>query len=243
MSLADSISTWIADRIATAGATGAVIGLSGGIDSAVVSGLLARAVGKENVLGLIMPCHSIPADIEDAKLTADTWGIESSLIDLSGIYDNFTELLPPGEGLANANIKPRLRMITLYHHANTLNRMVVGTGNRSELLIGYFTKYGDGGVDLLPIASLYKHQVRDLAREIGVPEKIIDRKPSAGLWEGQTDEDEMGISYDVLDATLDAISRGDTSGVDPNVLARVERMIATSAHKRTTAPIFDPSAS
>ncbi len=242
MTLADSISTWIADHISTAGATGAVIGLSGGIDSAVVSGLLARAVGKENVLGLIMPCHSIPADIEDARLTAETWGIEASLVDLSGIYDSFVELLPPGEGLANANIKPRLRMITLYHHANTLNRMVVGTGNRSELLIGYFTKYGDGGVDLLPIASLYKHQVRELAREIGVPEKIINRKPSAGLWEGQTDEDEMGISYEVLDATLDAITRGDMSAVAPDVQEKVERMIATSAHKRTIAPIFDPSA-
>lgn len=241
MTLADSISTWIADRISAAGATGAVLGLSGGIDSAVVAGLLARAVGPENVLGIIMPCHSIPADVEDAWLTATTFGIPASLVDLSDIYDSFIALLPPGKGLADANIKPRLRMITLYHHANTLNRMVVGTGNRSELLIGYFTKYGDGGVDLLPIASLYKHQVRDLAREIGVPEKIINRKPSAGLWEGQTDEDEMGISYDVLDATLAAITAGDASGVEPDVLAKVERMIASSAHKRTTAPIFDPA--
>jgi NAD+ synthase len=241
MTLADSISTWLADRISDAGATGAVLGLSGGIDSAVVAGLLARAVGKENVLGIIMPCHSIPADVEDAQLTANAFGIESSIVDLSGIFDNFVALLPPGKGLADANIKPRLRMITLYHHANTLNRMVVGTGNRSELSIGYFTKYGDGGVDLLPIAGLYKHQVRDLAREIGVPDKIIARKPSAGLWEGQTDEDEMGITYEVLDATLDAIDRGDTAAVAPEVLAKVQRMIATSAHKRSIAPMFDPA--
>ena len=151
MSLADSIASWISGHVgAPLGSTGAVIGLSGGIDSAVVSGLCARAVGKENVLGIIMPAHSAQADIDDAILTAETWGIEHRTLDLTYLYDQVRETLPPGNDMANANIKPRLRMITLDHHANTLNRLVVGTGNRSELMIGYFTKYGDGGVDLLP---------------------------------------------------------------------------------------------
>ena len=240
MSLADAIATWIADRIKAAGQTGAVVGLSGGIDSAVVSGLCVRAVGKENVLGVILPSHSAQQDVDDARLTADTWGISATEIDLSDLYDRFLETLPPGNAMANANIKPRLRMISLYHHANTLGRLVVGTGNKSELMIGYFTKYGDGGVDLLPIGSLYKHQVRDLARKIGVPEPIITKAPSAGLWAGQTDEDEMGISYEALDQALQALETGNTSGIDDAILAKVRRMVETTAHKRQLAPVFIP---
>lgn len=240
MSLADAIATWIAKQIHAAGQTGAVIGLSGGIDSAVVSGLCARAVGKENVLGIIMPSHSAQQDVDDARLTAQTWSIAATELDLSDLFDRFLETLPPGNDMANANIKPRLRMISLYHHANTMGRLVVGTGNKSELMIGYFTKYGDGGVDLLPIGSLYKHQVCDLAREIGVPEPIIAKAPSAGLWAGQTDEDEMGISYEALDQALEAIDTGKTNGVDEAVLAMVRRMVETTAHKRQPAPVFIP---
>lgn len=243
MTLAQDISGWIREQIEGARLDGAVMGLSGGIDSAVVSGLCAQAVGPENVLGVIMPAHSSSEDVEHARLTAETWGIEQMTIDLSGIYDSFIELLPEGSQMADANIKPRLRMITLYHVANTRNRMVVGTGNKSELMVGYYTKYGDGGVDLLPIASLYKHQVRELAREIGVPEVIIQRPPSAGLWAGQTDEDEMGITYEDLDRTLAAIESGDTSGIDEDLLARVNAMIQGSAHKRRLPPIYEPGSS
>lgn len=241
MSLADAIASWIAGQITAAGQTGAVVGLSGGIDSAVVSGLCVRAVGKENVLGIIMPSHSSRQDVDDARLIADTWGIPTTEIDLSDLYGRFIQTLPTGTDLANANIKPRLRMITLYHHANTLGRLVVGTGNKSEAMIGYFTKYGDGGVDLLPIASLYKHQVRDLARQIGVPEPIITKPPSAGLWAGQTDEEEMGLSYEQLDRALEALETGQTAGVDDTVLARVRHMVGSTAHKRRLAPIFVPS--
>lgn len=242
MSLADAIANWIAEQIKAAGQTGAVVALSGGIDSAVVSGLCARAVGKENVLGVILPCHSARQDTEDGRITAETWGIAATEIDLSGLYDRFIETLPLGSDLANANIKPRLRMISLYHHANTLGRLIVGTGNKSELMIGYFTKYGDGGVDLLPLGSLYKHQVRDLAREIGVPEPIITKAPSAGLWAGQTDEDEMGISYETLDAALHALDSGNTDGIDEATLTKVRRMVETTAHKRQLAPAFVPAA-
>lgn len=240
MGLADEIAGWLRGEIEGAGLSGAVLGLSGGIDSAVVAGLCARAVGPDRVLGVAMPAHSLPADVEHARLAAETFGIEYREIDLSGIYDAFIEILPPGSPMANANIKPRLRMITLYHFANTLGRMVVGTGNRSELEVGYYTKYGDGGVDLLPIGGLLKTEVRELAREIGVPQVIIDRAPSAGLWEGQTDEGEMGITYEQLDRTLEAIASGDTSGIDPGVLEKVQHMHRISAHKRKLAPIYQP---
>jgi NAD+ synthase len=240
MGLADDIASWIREHIDEAGLSGAVVGLSGGIDSAVVSGLCARAVGAENVLGIAMPAHSSPEDVECARLVAGTWGIEYHEVDLSGIFDAFIEILPPGSKMADANIKPRLRMITLYHVANTLNRMVIGTGNRSELEVGYYTKYGDGGVDLLPIAGLLKVQVRELAREIGVPEEISARPPSAGLWEGQTDENELGITYEQLDGALRAIDAGDTSAIEPRVLERVTALNRGTEHKRKLAPIYTP---
>ena len=241
MALADDIANWIAGQVRGAGLSGAVVGLSGGIDSAVVSGLCTRALGAENVLGIIMPIHSIAGDASDADVIARTWGIEYKMVDLSSAYDALVKLLPNGNDLAYANIKPRLRMITLYHHANTLGRMVVGTGNRSELMAGYYTKYGDGGTDLLPIAGLYKGQVRELAREIGVPEPIITKPPSAGLWEGQTDEQEMGISYADLDRTLEAIATGNESSIEPETLEKVRRMIRVSEHKRHMPPIFSPN--
>lgn len=231
------IEEWLRQQVALAGVNGVVLGLSGGIDSAVVCGLSARALGAENVLGLVMPAHSSEADVEHGILTGVTFGVEHHVVDLSDLYDAFIALLPEGSQMADANIKARLRMITNYHYANTLNRLVVGTGNKSELTIGYFTKYGDGGVDLLPIGGLLKTQVREIARQIGVPQVIIDRAPSAGLWEGQTDEGEMGLTYEQLDATISALERGDASAIDSDVLARVQAMHDGSAHKRRLAPI------
>lgn len=238
MALADDIANWIAGQVRGAGINGAVVGLSGGIDSAVVSGLCARALGADNVLGVVMPIHSNPADAGHAAETARAWGIEQRTVDLSAAFDALEGALPSGSDLANANIKPRLRMIALYHHANTLGRMVVGTGNRSELMAGYYTKYGDGGTDLLPIAGLYKWQVRELAREIGVPQAIIDKPPSAGLWQGQTDEQEMGITYADLDRTLAAIDAGQEASIEPTLLNHVQAMIRASEHKRHLPPIF-----
>ncbi len=240
MSLAESIASWLREQIDGAGAQGAIVGLSGGIDSAVVAGLASSGLGADRVLGVIMPAHSQPADVEHAKLVASTFNIESLTVDLGEPFDVLTKLLPQGNQLATANLKPRLRMLTLYHIANTRGLLVVGTGNRSELMAGYFTKYGDGGVDLLPLGSLYKRTVREVAREIGVPQEIIDRPPSAGLWAGQTDEEEMGITYEELDGILDALDRGDVSDYPDERVAKVQRMIAGSAHKRRPAPIFVP---
>jgi len=135
--------------------------------------------------------------------------------------------------LPEANIKPRLRMTTLYFMANSLNYMVVGTGNRSEITLGYYTKYGDGGVDLLPIGGLLKSEVRALARELDVPAAIIDKPPSAGLWIGQTDEAEMGFTYDALEQYLS----GGRSAVTPAIADRIEQLRRASEHKRAMPPI------
>jgi NAD+ synthase len=230
------IVAWLHDYVDQAGANGYVVGLSGGIDSACTAVLCQRAVG-EQVLGVLMPCGGSAADAEMAHLLAHTFDIATVTVELAPVYDALVSALPPGTSdLARANIKPRLRMTTLYALAHTRGYMVAGTGNKSEIAVGYFTKYGDGGVDLEPLGELYKTQVRLLARELGIPQPIIDRPPSAGLWEGQTDEDEMGITYDDLDATLAAIEAGHSTGLDPVLLAQVQGMIVQSAHKRAAPP-------
>lgn len=240
MSLADRISKWMTAYLRGAGARGFVVGLSGGVDSAVVAVLAQRAVqdiGK-HLLGVLMPCHSIAEDADLARLLARTFDIETVTVDLAPAYDALLAALPPGSDLARANLKPRLRMTTLYYLANEREYLVAGTGNRSELMAGYFTKYGDGGVDLLPLGDLLKTQVWDLARELGVPAAIVNRAPSAGLWRGQTDEEDLGVTYAALDRTLAALERDDTSDVDPVTLTRVQELIACSTHKRVLPPIF-----
>ncbi|MFQ6071527.1 MAG: NAD(+) synthase [Methanosarcinales archaeon] len=232
----NTIVQWLRERVKDASAKGLVVGLSGGVDSSVTS-ILCKKAFPENTLGLIMPCFSNPSDIEHAILLADTFDINIKKIELTPVLETFYTQLS-GEtysetyqSLAIANIKPRLRMITLYYFANKNNYLVCGTGNKSELCVGYFTKYGDGGVDLLPIGDLLKTEVRELAKYLGVPKVIIEKTPSAGLWTGQTDEHELGITYDVLDRYLQ-IGEGSAEVKDT-----VERMIANSAHKRNTPPV------
>jgi NAD+ synthase len=190
----------------------------------------------DQVLGVLMPCHSNPVDAEYARMAADELGIETITVDLGAVYDLLLEQLPQADQMAAANIKPRLRMTTLYYLAAARNFLVAGTGNKSELMIGYFTKYGDGGVDLEPLGELFKGQVWDLARHLGVPQPIIDRAPTAGLWDGQTDEGEMGLTYEALDRTLKMIEMGETGEADPAFLARVNGMILGSEHKRNMPP-------
>ncbi len=236
MKLADRISAWIREKVEEAGAQGVVVGMSGGVDSSTVAVLAKRAMGH-GMLGLIMPCHSDPTDVKHARLVAEKFGIETEYVDLTPVFDRLVEALPPGDRVARGNIKPRLRMTVLYYFANSRNYLVVGSGNKSEIMVGYFTKYGDGGVDILPIGDLLKTQVRELAWELGIPEEIIAKPPSAGLWEGQTDEGEMGITYEELDAIIRAIEAGDTSRCDKKALEKVRRMMAASAHKRAPIPI------
>jgi NAD+ synthase len=235
--LSGQIAVWLRQQLE--GAEGFVFGLSGGVDSATTAALAVHAVGAERVLGMLLPCHSQPEDARLARLVAETFGISTITVDLTEAYDVLRAALPASENpLAAANIKPRLRMICLYYLSNANNYLVLGSGNKTEIAVGYYTKYGDGGVDLLPLGGLYKTQVWELARALGVPQEVIERSPSAGLWPGQTDEGEMGITYGELDQALIAVEAGDTSGIEPATLEKVRGMIAASEHKRVMPPIF-----
>ena len=231
--LVQKLCVWMEDKVTEAKAKGVVFGLSGGIDSAVVAALSIR-IFPRNTLAIIIPCHSLEADINDALDLINKFNIQYKIIDLSKVYDSFIHLLNDKEKkknfkLAEANIKPRLRMTTLYYFANKLNYLVVGTGNKSELMIGYFTKYGDGGADILPLGNLVKSRIRELAEYLGIPKKIINKPPSAGLWEGQTDEKEIGISYEQLDKYLK------TGKLNNKIVEKkTQDKITKSAHKRTT---------
>ncbi|MGB2828346.1 MAG: NAD(+) synthase [Dehalococcoidales bacterium] len=234
--LADKLTSWIRDEVTAGGCRGVVTGMSGGIDSAVLAVLCQRAF-PQSTLGVMMPCRSNPDDKAHALTVAEKFAIPTVEVALDSIYETFLRELPEFkdnpelEHLAQANLKPRLRMVALYYIANQRRYMVAGSGNRSEIAIGYFTKHGDGGVDIMPLGNLVKSQVRELARHLGVPEAIIDKPPSAGLWEGQTDEAEMGVSYEELDGY---VLTGEAS---EEVRQRIEKMMAGSAHKRSLPPI------
>ncbi len=237
--LAERIAEWIASTVREAAAQGVVVGLSGGIDSAVAAALAHRALPGQ-VLCAILPCESTPDDAAEAHLFCQNLGIESIDLDLSAPYRELVGLLPPATPLVLANIKPRLRMIALYHLAAQRSYLVCGTSNRTELLIGYSTKHGDGAADLLPLGGVLKRHVYALAAELDVPDSIIQRPPSAGLWPGQTDEGELGITYQALDHAIEAIDRGELDAVPPEVLTRVKTLMERSAHKRALPPTFQP---
>lgn len=238
--LANHIASWLQDRLEEARASGFVVGLSGGIDSAVTAALCKRAAGSA-VLALWMPCQSLPEDEQFAHSVANALQLELVTMDLCPAFDALMQELPQGNLLARANLKPRLRMATLYYLAQSRNYLVAGTGNKPELMVGYFTKYGDGGVDLEPLGELYKHEVRALAKALGIPQPIIDRAPSPGLWPGQTDEGEMGITYAEIDAILAAWDAGETSQLPEERVEKVRGMVARSAHKRALPPAFPVS--
>lgn len=239
---------FIRNETRKAGVDGAVVGLSGGIDSALAATLTVKALGKDKVLGIHMPESGLtPAeDSKDAKTLADWLGIEFRTIDISGIISAFMTSVPESKAadrLSMGNLKARIRMSLLYFHANRMNRMVIGTGNKTEILLGYFTKYGDGGVDLEPIGGLYKTEVWELSRRLGVPDPLIMKKPSAGLWAGQTDEAELGISYIKVDEVLRRLEQNEdpqtilkTLGISAEQLNSVMTRIEKNEHKRKAPP-------
>lgn len=246
----DELVRWLRSAAADAGAGGAVFGLSGGVDSAVVAGLSVRAFPGQ-CLGLILPCGSARQDMDDALAVAEVFDLPVKIVPLDDVYRALLEAMgeagdapretpeDPGSAetarhrLALANLKVRLRAVTWYYHANRLNRLVVGTGNRAELAVGYFTKFGDGAVDVLPLANLVKEEVRALARYLGVPERVVTKAPTAGLWPGQTDEGEMGLTYEMLDTFL-------LGGAVPDeIAARIRTMAARSEHKRLPPRVPD----
>lgn len=252
MSKGDRIAAWMRRQMTAAGARGFLVGLSGGVDSAVVA-RLSQLAAPGNVVAAILPCHSDPQDEHDAAQVARHFSLPTVRVDLSAAHEALAgdvqaalSALPPHMRTAApsdplrgrvplANMKPRLRMTALYFFANTLNYLVAGTGNKSELSIGYFTKHGDGGCDVLPIGNLVKREVRALARDLNVPQEVIDRTPSAGLWLGQTDEEEMGFAYADLERYLD----DGAQGVSPALAMKIERLVRISEHKREMPPIAD----
>ena len=234
----DKIANWIREQVERAGKKGILFGLSGGLDSTVLASLAKRALG-EDTMGLILPCESSPDDARLAEEIADKIKLKTKKVALDNLYNELVGINLAASAMVRANLKPRLRMTVLYYFAGTMDYLVAGTGNKSELTVGYFTKHGDGGVDILPLGGLLKTEVRELGRELGIPSEILNRPPSAGLWEGQTDEGEMGITYDELDKAIVAIERNKTSGIKKEILIKVKNMMQRSKHKRCKIPTFE----
>ena len=229
----DELVQWIKDKVNLANSKGLVYGLSGGIDSAVIAALAKKAF-HNNSLGIIMPIHSDSIDEEHGILVANAINLDTKFVDLSETYDIFIKStrLDSENKMAQANIKPRLRMTTLYYFAQEMGYLVVGSSNKSELEVGYFTKHGDSGVDMLPLGDFVKSEIRELAKALDIPDIIINKPPSAGLWENQTDEIEMGFGYDVLDNYI-------KTGEGPvEIVNKIKKMNSYSNHKRVYPPIF-----
>ena len=256
----DHVVQFIRDRAEAAGTDRAVLGLSGGIDSTLTAFLAVEALGADGVHGLVLPGEpNLSENMSDAERIAEDLGIEHDVVEIEPIADAYLDQLPgvePGvrpeeEPLRTAvgNVRVRVRAVINYFVANNEDAIVLGTGNRSEALVGYFTKYGDGAVDCHPIGILYKQQVRQLARHVGVPDDIVTKTPTAGLWAGQTDEDELGMDYDTLDAILaltvdgpfpPSAAVGLLSGVTAEQVEWVRDLHERSEHKRRVPPAPEP---
>ncbi|QZP36253.1 NAD+ synthase [Halobaculum magnesiiphilum] len=241
------LTDFIADQVDAAGADGAVLGLSGGIDSTTVAYLAVDALGADSVRGLVMPGSvNTEENMSDAERVAEDLGIAYDVIEIEPIAEAFYDALPEAadEKMAESNVRVRVRAVLNYFAANADDRLVLGTGNRSEALTGYFTKYGDGAVDCNPLGNLYKQQVRQLAAHAGVPHDLVMKTPSAEMWTGQTDEEELGLDYDTLDAVLALHVDGPLStaatvralDVTAEEIARVEELYESSKHKRAMPP-------
>lgn len=237
-----AIESFLAHHLKESGRRGLVIGLSGGLDSAVVAKLCADAAGPSRVLSLILQDKVTDAnDRKDARAWAKSLRISHREMDITPVVAAFERALrlKAGRKIALGNVKARIRMIILYNVAALENRLVIGTANKSEIACGYFTKFGDGGADFMPLGDLYKTQVRDMAKFLGVPRRILDKAPAAGLWKGQTDEGELGIAYADLDRILlglelqfeDDVIAGKT-GLPATKVAKVRRLVESSVHKR-----------
>jgi NAD+ synthase len=243
----DHLTGFIEAQLDAAGVDSAVVAISGGVDSGLVAGLAAEALGPEAVHGLIMPGETNDDDtMSDAERVAETFDIPYDVIEIDPIVEAFREAYPEGgeDKMAMGNVRVRTRAVLDYFVANHRDALVLGTGNRTEALVGYFTKYGDGAVDCLPIANLYKQQVRQLARHVGVPESVAARTPTAGMWVGQTDEAELGVEYDTLDSILalhieagvPASATASELGVETEIVEHVRGLYEGSAHKRAMPP-------
>ncbi|MDQ0508949.1 NAD+ synthase [Peptoniphilus ivorii] len=227
----DALVTWMQKVVGDAHAKGIVFGLSGGIDSAVIAGIAKRAFG-DDALGIIMPIDSHPQDEIDALLVAEALDLKIEKVDLSAAYHAILDASFVSENtMAKANLKPRLRMSTLYYYGQDRNYLVSGSSNASEYYVGYFTKFGDSACDLMPLVDFVKEEVFALGEALGLPEVVLKKKPTAGLYEGQTDELEMGFSYKELDAVIREDYRGEHRD-------KIDHLHKISAHKRVLPPKF-----
>ncbi|MFC7140362.1 NAD+ synthase [Halosimplex aquaticum] len=240
---------FIKDTVTEANARGVVVGLSGGIDSTLTANLAVQALGSERVLGLGLPAHTDADNVQEARTMAEGLGIEFREVDLRPLLDVFEDhvaaaVAPSGGRREIGNVAARLRMCALYYAANARSYLVCGTANRSELLLGYFTKYGDGGADLFPLGDLYKTEVQALAQHVGVPRRIIAKEPTADLWAGQTDAEDLGARYSDIDPVLrrvvDRSERVENAvealDVDPETAETVAELYVGSLHKRAVPP-------
>ena len=231
---------WIKERVELVKAKGVVIGNSGGKDSATVLAMAVKALGKDKIIAVSMPCHSNINDFEDAELVAKAFGVKTMKVDLTNSYDEFEKEISE-ELIKNnmceliseskVNIKPRLRMTTLYSIAQTLGYMVIGTGNLCEIMVGYTTKWGDSGSDFNPIGNFTVNEVLEIGRMLGVPEKILKKAPSDGLG-NLTDEQKMGITYNQIE---EMIETGHTEKVAKD---EIIRRYNNSKHKREVVPVY-----
>ncbi len=228
---------WLREKVKEAGARGVVIGVSGGVDSAVAA-VLAQKAFPDNCMALVLPCESSTDDLVHSQLLLDKFNIPYRVVELDNVYqllvtqlESYIKLDGSKRRLLRANLKPRLRMTTLYYSAQARSYLVLGTTNKSEITVGYSTKHGDSGVDLQILGDLLKREVLELANYLRVPSVIINKTPSGGLWAGQTDEEEMGIGYEQLDDYIE-YNRG-----EPGVINHIERLNQISQHKREMPPI------
>ncbi|MCJ7479011.1 MAG: NAD+ synthase [Candidatus Nanohaloarchaeota archaeon QJJ-7] len=240
------IEEFLADYLHQSGASGYIVGVSGGLDSAVTLKLAVEAVGPGRVEGLIMPGQpSHRENIQDAKELCQELGVEFHELGIEETVDQFSSEVPfEPERETEGNLRVRIRMVLLYMFANEKSSLVLGTSNRTETLLGYFTKYGDEAADVRAISELYKTEVKELADELGLPRKFVEKEPTAGMWEGQTDEGELGATYEEIDKILKRyIDEGkDVSGIVEEVGIEKEKVECvvelheSSSHKRGTVP-------
>jgi len=242
---AKNIAKWMRNYNKDAGTSGYVLGLSGGLDSAVSAALAKEAVGKDNVIVIYMSCYSNPSSFYDAFSVAQQLGFIIRQEPLEEIYDIIIEkrygsfkncLLT---NIASGNIKARLRMLILYDMANQNNKLVLGTGNFSEIKLGYFTKFGDGACDIEPLGNYLKTEIYELAKTLSIPQEIIDKPPSADLWEGQTDEEELGMSYKKIDKILIALltkQRDLLDSIPIEDMDKILKLVKINEHKNRVPP-------
>ncbi|HYB76395.1 MAG TPA: NAD+ synthase [Nitrososphaerales archaeon] len=244
------ITSFIQRIVASSRAAGVVVGVSGGVDSGVVGALCVRALGSERVLCALLPSRHTPqADIDDAVRMVADWGARSVTIRISQVVDDLISAVGQARRrLPGANVQARVRMTILYYLANSRNLLVAGTGDRSEELLGFFTKFGDGGADFLPIAHLFKTQVRAMAEHLGLPTSVARKPASPQLWPGHTAEEELPAGYEKLDAVLHWIFderastrvASESARVEASIVERVMNMYSMSAHKRAQPPALRP---